>query len=127
TGSGGCVTTPGFARWGSRGGSGMEGINHPARLSVSTVESRGGDATPAVPKPGTAGPIRRRTGWEVRYQRTLLVADLLVGLVAGLLAFAIRFGQGGVTAYNQIYLLASVLFPVTLVVMLAANRAYERR
>src|SRR5690606_16117338 len=62
-----------------------------------------------------------------RYQRTLLVADLLVGLVAGLLAFAIRFGQGGVTAYNQIYLLASVLFPVTLVVMLAANRAYERR
>jgi exopolysaccharide biosynthesis polyprenyl glycosylphosphotransferase len=35
--------------------------------------------------------------------------------------------MAGVTAYNQVYLLASVLFPVGLVAVLAANRAYERR
>ncbi|HEY8472131.1 MAG TPA: sugar transferase [Natronosporangium sp.] len=67
------------------------------------------------------------TQWEAGYQRTLLAADLAVGLAAGGLAFLARFGGAGVTAYNQVYLLASALFPVGFVAVLAANRAYERR
>ncbi|MPZ27039.1 MAG: exopolysaccharide biosynthesis polyprenyl glycosylphosphotransferase [Micromonosporaceae bacterium] len=69
----------------------------------------------------------RRAGWEARYQRALVGTDLTVGLAAGLLGFAVRFGADGVTAYNRVYLLASLLFPVGLVAVLAANRAYERR
>lgn len=107
----------------------MKGTNYPGQLMAPSAEQSHAAAAVAVDLPplDAIRPARRRARWEVRYQRTLLVADLAVGLVAGLLAFAIRFGQGGVAAYNQIYLLASMLFPLGLVAMLAANRAYERR
>jgi exopolysaccharide biosynthesis polyprenyl glycosylphosphotransferase len=65
--------------------------------------------------------------WEAQYQRTLLGADLLVGLAAGALGFLTRFGGDGVTSYNQVYLLASLTLPVTFAAVLAANRAYEPR
>jgi exopolysaccharide biosynthesis polyprenyl glycosylphosphotransferase len=73
-----------------------------------------------------AGQVRRNQ-WEAGYQRRLLAADLAVGFVAGGLGFAARFGGDGVTSYNRLYLLASVLLPLVLVAVLAANRAYERR
>jgi lipopolysaccharide/colanic/teichoic acid biosynthesis glycosyltransferase/F0F1-type ATP synthase assembly protein I len=69
----------------------------------------------------------RRTHWEVRYRRTLLGADLAVGLAAGGLAFLTRFGGSGITTHTQVYLLASALFPLVFVAVLAANQAYERR
>lgn len=71
-------------------------------------------------------PPRRRSGWEGRYVRGLLLADLAVGLAAGGLAFAVRFGQT-VTAYNRVYFLLSVLLPVVYAGALALHRAYERR
>jgi exopolysaccharide biosynthesis polyprenyl glycosylphosphotransferase len=74
-----------------------------------------------------AGRHRRTHGWEARYRRILVLADLTVGLAAGALAFAVRFGGEGVTTYNQVYLPVSGLFPVVFVAVLAANRAYERR
>jgi exopolysaccharide biosynthesis polyprenyl glycosylphosphotransferase len=87
--------------------------------------------TRTLADPAPAGGTRRRGGrradWEVRYQRGLLAADGAVGLAAGCLAFLVRFGADGVTAYNQVYLLASALFPLGFVGVLAANRAYERR
>lgn len=82
--------------------------------------------------PASAAPYRARhhrtgTRWEAAYQRTLVAADLAVGLGAGGVAFAARFGAGGVTEHNQVYLLASAAFPFLMVAVLAANRAYERR
>jgi exopolysaccharide biosynthesis polyprenyl glycosylphosphotransferase len=70
--------------------------------------------------------VRRRTGWEARYVRGLLFADLAVGLAAGGLAFGVRFGPR-VTTYNRLYLVLSVLLPAVLIGALALNRAYERR
>jgi exopolysaccharide biosynthesis polyprenyl glycosylphosphotransferase len=58
--------------------------------------------------------------------RTLLIADMTVGLAAGVLAFELRFGQN-ITAYNRFYLFFSALLPLVLVCVLAMNRAYERR
>jgi exopolysaccharide biosynthesis polyprenyl glycosylphosphotransferase len=111
------------------------GRSDPAHQGTLTTRARP-DAHPAsVVRPGHR-PRRRssrrpaaagRTRWEGRYQRTLLGADLLVGLAAGALAFAARFGAAGQTAYNQQYLLVSALFPVGFVAVLAANQAYERR
>jgi exopolysaccharide biosynthesis polyprenyl glycosylphosphotransferase len=93
----------------------------PAGVAVATVPVQ------RQARPPSGGGRGRRDAWEVRYQRSLVGTDLAVGLAAGALAFAVRFGVAGITAYNQVYLLASLLFPVGFVAMLAANRAYERR
>lgn len=95
----------------------------PAGAAIMAPAPAPAPPDPARPDPAPDG----RAAWEVRYQRSLVVADLAVGLAAGLLAFTLRFGIAGVTAYNQVYLLASLLFPVGFVAVLAANRAYERR
>jgi exopolysaccharide biosynthesis polyprenyl glycosylphosphotransferase len=68
----------------------------------------------------------RRAEWEARYIHRLLVIDLLVGLLATVVAFYGRFG-GDVTGYNRNYLLVSVLLPVAWVATLAFYRAYEDR
>lgn len=104
----------------------------PARVAarIPTSPAPAGTATYptfVLPPPGRPATGARRAAWEARYQRTLLAADLAVGFAAGALAFAARFGAAGVTAYNQVYLLASALFPLGFVAVLAANRAYERR
>jgi exopolysaccharide biosynthesis polyprenyl glycosylphosphotransferase len=67
----------------------------------------------------------RRSGWENTYVRVLLLADIVIGAAAGMLAFGLRFQQ--VTAYNRLYLVFSALLPVALVGVLAMARAYERR
>jgi exopolysaccharide biosynthesis polyprenyl glycosylphosphotransferase len=69
---------------------------------------------------------RARRHWELRYLRTLLVADLAVALLAGAFAFQVRFGSD-VTPYNRGYLVFSCLLPLMFTVTLAANRGYERR
>ncbi|HYN93565.1 MAG TPA: sugar transferase [Pilimelia sp.] len=70
-------------------------------------------------------PVAGRASWQGRYVATLLAVDVLVGLAAGALAFALRFNH--ITAYNRFYLAFSALLPVALVAVLAMNRAYERR
>jgi exopolysaccharide biosynthesis polyprenyl glycosylphosphotransferase len=108
----------------------------PARSTGAAVH-RPHPPRPPAPYHGRPGrPARHRTrpaaggrqpDWEPRYQRTLLLADLAVGLAAGAIAFAARFGTGEAAVHNQIYLLASALFPFWFVAVLAANRTYERR
>jgi exopolysaccharide biosynthesis polyprenyl glycosylphosphotransferase len=69
---------------------------------------------------------RVRWAWETHYLRTLVALDLCVGLLAGAVAFEVRFG-GFLTRYNVAYLLLSVILPVVFLAALAANRGYERR
>jgi exopolysaccharide biosynthesis polyprenyl glycosylphosphotransferase len=69
--------------------------------------------------------VRRGRRWEARYQRNLLLADFLVGLGAGWLAFHFRFSE--LTAYTRIYLFVSMLLPFALVAVLALARAYDKR
>jgi exopolysaccharide biosynthesis polyprenyl glycosylphosphotransferase len=82
---------------------------------------------PGLPTRPDQGPRRRRVrAWERRYLRSLVGADLVVGLVAGAVAFTARFG-GAVTPYNRLHLVASALLPLAYIGALAANRAYDRR
>jgi exopolysaccharide biosynthesis polyprenyl glycosylphosphotransferase len=68
---------------------------------------------------------RGRASWETWYVRSVLLADLLVGLAATGAGFALRFGD--VTYYNQGYLGLCALLPLAWVVVLALCQAYERR
>ncbi len=69
---------------------------------------------------------RRRQAWQARYVRIAALGDTSVGLAAGGIAFALRFGRG-VTVYNRGYLALSLVLPVFLVLALALTRAYDRR
>jgi exopolysaccharide biosynthesis polyprenyl glycosylphosphotransferase len=86
---------------------------------------------PARPRPRARHfartPAAAGASWEARYQRILVLADFAVGLAAGGIAFAARFGTGAEAEHNRIYLVAAVVLPVLFVAALAANRAYERR
>ncbi|MEV6523703.1 sugar transferase [Longispora sp. NPDC051575] len=64
--------------------------------------------------------------WESRYLRYLLTTDVLVGLLAGGVAFCLRFGER-ITEYNLWYFALSLAFPVAWVAALTLNRAYEKR
>ncbi|HWB37417.1 MAG TPA: hypothetical protein VHA75_15475, partial [Rugosimonospora sp.] len=70
------------------------------------------------------GPSRQT--WEARYLRLVSLGDVSVGLLAGGVAFAVRFGHG-VTDYNRGYLALSFTLPLALVLALALNRGYDRR
>jgi exopolysaccharide biosynthesis polyprenyl glycosylphosphotransferase len=94
-------------------------------VSVVSCQPAAPDANPVAAQ-SKAARHRARWAWEGRYQRGLLLADLCVALVAGLLAFEVRFG-GAVTRYNIGYLVLSALLPIGFVATLAANRAYEKR
>jgi exopolysaccharide biosynthesis polyprenyl glycosylphosphotransferase len=83
-------------------------------------------ARPFVRVPGRHAAMSRRQRWESRYQRALVASDLAAGVCAGVLTFALRFGDE-VTTYNRGYLLLSALLPVVLLMVLAVSRAYERR
>ena len=80
----------------------------------------------SAPSRAPTRPRRSRWDWEARYVLTLLIADLLVGLAAGLAAFYGRFGQT-VTFYNRHYVVLTALLPLALVASLGLTRAYERR
>jgi exopolysaccharide biosynthesis polyprenyl glycosylphosphotransferase len=81
---------------------------------------------PFIRIPGRHAAMSRRQAWETRYVRALLWCDLLAGVAAGTVAFALRFGDE-VTTYNRGYLVLSGLLPVLLMLVLAFSRAYERR
>ena len=76
--------------------------------------------------PGRHAALSRRGSWETRYVRHLVGGDLLAGVLAGGVAFALRFGDE-VTTYNRGYLVLSALLPLVLMMALAFSRAYERR
>jgi exopolysaccharide biosynthesis polyprenyl glycosylphosphotransferase len=63
--------------------------------------------------------------WQRRYLRVAVLADGLVALIAGCVAFLARFGD--VTASNRQYLIASLLLPAGWIIAVALSRAYETR
>lgn len=108
-------------------------IGHPAAATRAVATHPGAErlGPAAVPAgsghgPGNRAGHRGHGGWEARYLRRLVIADLAVGLVAGLAAFGLRFGPQP-TPYNQAYVALSALLPLAFVAALAANRGYDRR
>jgi exopolysaccharide biosynthesis polyprenyl glycosylphosphotransferase len=63
--------------------------------------------------------------WQRRYRQTLVGLDAIVALIAGGVAFAVRFGT--VDESTQAYLLMSVLLPLAWVAAVGLARAYEAR
>jgi exopolysaccharide biosynthesis polyprenyl glycosylphosphotransferase len=71
-------------------------------------------------------PNSRIGDWETFYSRTTFVVDLICGLAAGLLAFAIRFGgytSGGVGTYLGL----SFLLPTLWVICVRLAGGYDQR
>lgn len=106
-------------------------VDVPPSDSWTYVES--GPRAPSWPSgwplrrlPGRHAAPPRRATWETRYLRTLLLADLAVGLAAGALVFALRFGEAA-TSYHRDYFLLSLFLPIALVIVLGLARAYESR
>jgi exopolysaccharide biosynthesis polyprenyl glycosylphosphotransferase len=66
------------------------------------------------------------TPWPRWYRRWLLVIDLTAALVAGVVAFVVRFPDA-VPEQAYAYLSLSVALPVAWVLFIAVNRAYEPR
>ncbi|MEV4139204.1 sugar transferase [Dactylosporangium sp. NPDC049742] len=105
-----------------------------AQLEAAVEDAVGGAATfvPATKpqeehlEPARTPRHRARWAWEGRYLRTLLLIDSVIGVLAGLVAFEVRFGSV-LTNYNTRYALLSALLPVAFTATLAANRAYEKR
>ncbi|MEV8507489.1 exopolysaccharide biosynthesis polyprenyl glycosylphosphotransferase [Actinoplanes sp. NPDC051475] len=83
-------------------------------------------ARPFVRVRGKHAAMSRRQRWEHQYVRALVLCDLVAGVAAGAVTFALRFGDD-VTMYNRWYLLLSALLPVALLAVLVVSRAYERR
>jgi exopolysaccharide biosynthesis polyprenyl glycosylphosphotransferase len=79
-----------------------------------------------VPERRRAPSHLARWAWEGRYRRRLYLIDALVALIAGCLAFAVRFGPQ-VTPYLRGYAVLSAALPLAFVLALAANRAYDKR
>ena len=72
------------------------------------------------------GTVPSRTApWQRKYVAALVVSDALAGLVAGLVAFAVRFGR--VADWSRPYLVLSLAFPVVWLVALLLVHAYEHR
>jgi exopolysaccharide biosynthesis polyprenyl glycosylphosphotransferase len=69
---------------------------------------------------------RARGSWEIEYVRTLVVLDVIAGIIGGVVAFAARFGDE-LTAWTRTYVFVTAVLPVLTLASLALNRAYERR
>jgi exopolysaccharide biosynthesis polyprenyl glycosylphosphotransferase len=65
------------------------------------------------------------SAWEVKYVRSVIVIDAVIALVAGLIAFGVRFGDN--QSPPREYLVASLGLPLAWAAVLLFNRAYERR
>jgi exopolysaccharide biosynthesis polyprenyl glycosylphosphotransferase len=63
--------------------------------------------------------------WQRRYLWAAAAVDASVALLAGVAAFAVRFGE--IAAYNLPYVLLSLLFPFAWMLALLVSHAYERR
>ena len=96
----------------------------------SAEPNRSAAARPAI-RPfvrvrGRHAAMSRRQVWERQYVRSLVLCDLLAGVAAGAVTFAVRFGDE-VTTYNRSYVWLSALLPLALLAVLVVSRAYERR
>lgn len=66
-----------------------------------------------------------KTRWAERYVHQLVALDAAVGLLAGGVAFAVRFGK--LRDFTWPYLVLSVALPLVWLAALALGRAYDRR
>jgi exopolysaccharide biosynthesis polyprenyl glycosylphosphotransferase len=98
----------------------------PVPVSAIPTATLAEDHATPVPRWRHAAPRRGGPAWEAWYVAGLVLADLAVGLAAGVVAFEIRFGEG-VTRWNRGYLVLSGLLPLLFLFSLALSRAYERR
>src|SRR6478752_6832004 len=71
-------------------------------------------------------PVRQRTGWEHRYAWGVLAIDATSAAIAGILGYLLRFYAPDGPAQLR-YLGFTACLPLIWVLLLAANRAYERR
>ena len=76
--------------------------------------------------PGARRPVSSAASrWERRYVASLVALDAVIALVAGLIAFGIRFGNNQSLPLE--YIAASLILPIAWSAGLLFNRAYERR
>ena len=83
------------------------------------------DIGPAFRRATAHGGAAAGAGWQRRYVRTAASVDAGVALLAAVTALLVRFGDEGVHVPG--YLVASLLFPLAWVAMVALCRAYETR
>jgi exopolysaccharide biosynthesis polyprenyl glycosylphosphotransferase len=83
------------------------------------------DRSPRFVDDGVGAGIARRRNWERRYARLLVGFDGLVGVVAALAAYALRFSGSFSWAYG--YLAATVIAPLLWVCAIALSGGYESR
>lgn len=69
----------------------------------------------------------RVRGWERAYVQRLVAADMTAALLAGLIAYAVRFGSAGTAYESRLYGWLSLLMPVLWVGAKWAARSYEPR
>lgn len=71
-------------------------------------------------------PTQEAAPWERRYLRALIAIDMVVAALAGAFGFVVRF-QNPSQQTQLRYLGFTVLLPLLWLIVVAANRAYERR
>ena len=79
------------------------------------------DAAVPTPRAATEAP------WLLRYQRALVVVDVVLVLIAGVVALLIRFGTEAATLRGVPYALVTLMLPAAWFVALALSRCYEAR
>jgi exopolysaccharide biosynthesis polyprenyl glycosylphosphotransferase len=71
--------------------------------------------------------VAHHPSWLGGYQTLLVGIDLVAAVLAGLAAFALRFGPSAVGGTAALDLTFAAFMPIAWATMIAANRAYERR
>ena len=94
---------------------------------VSALEISDTDAAVIARQGPRARASTARAGWQSRYVTTVCIVDVLVGLGAASSALMLRFGAYRDEPYMRDYLLLTLVFPLTWILSLAINRAYEPR
>ena len=104
------------------------GVARPGPPEVTGVGSGPGPtaATPGGPAdPEMSFTVAGSLSWQRRYLWVAATVDAAVALVAGAVAFTVRFGH--LTGDSRPYVLLSLLFPFAWMLALLVGHAYERR
>jgi exopolysaccharide biosynthesis polyprenyl glycosylphosphotransferase len=96
----------------------------PAAPETPEITRLFGDALSATGMPDATAPHRR---WVRRYVQVVLAADFVLCALAGVVAFAFRFGTSQHGEQTSWYALSTLAFPFVFVVAVASSRAYETR
>lgn len=72
-------------------------------------------------------PIDRESDWQRSYRRRLVVTDFIVSMVAGLVAYAVRFGDYHWHPDTLVYLAIALVAPFAWIGALLVTRTYEHR